>query len=81
MGYGRGYYDFNEGGMMFTSPGQILSTDENAEYSGYTLLVHPDFIRSYPLAKISRISVSFLMIRMKLCICLIRKKQLLQGFG
>lgn len=51
MGYGRGYYDFNEGGMMFTSPGQVLSTDENAEYCGYTLLVHPDFIRSYPLAK------------------------------
>lgn len=51
MGYGQGYYDFNEGGMMFTAPGQILSTDENAEYCGYTLLVHPDFIRSYPLAK------------------------------
>ncbi|MDC8100534.1 helix-turn-helix domain-containing protein [Chryseobacterium rhizosphaerae] len=51
MGYGQGYYDFNEGGMMFTSPGQILSTDENAEYCGYTLLVHPDFIRNYPLAK------------------------------
>ncbi|UKB85941.1 helix-turn-helix transcriptional regulator [Chryseobacterium sp. MEBOG06] len=51
MGYGQGYYDFNEGGMMFTAPGQVLSTDENAEYSGYTLLVHPDFIRSYPLAK------------------------------
>lgn len=51
MGYGQGYYDFNEGGMMFTAPGQIISTDENAEYSGYTLLVHPDFLRSYPLAK------------------------------
>jgi len=51
MGYGQGYYDFNEGGMMFTSPGQILSTDGNKEYCGYTLLVHPDFIRSYPLAK------------------------------
>lgn len=51
MGYGQGYYDFNEGGMMFTAPGQVLSTDENAEYSGYTLLVHPDFIRSYPLAR------------------------------
>ncbi len=51
MGYGQGYYDFNEGGMMFTAPGQVLSTDENAEYRGYTLLVHPDFIRSYPLAK------------------------------
>ena len=52
MGYGQGYYyDFNEGGMMFMAPGQVLSTDENAEYCGYTLLVHPDFIRSYPLAK------------------------------
>lgn len=51
MGYGQGYYDFNEGGMMFTAPGQVLSTDENAEYCGYTLLAHPDFIRSYPLAK------------------------------
>lgn len=51
MGYGQGYYDFNEGGMMFTAPGQVLSTEENAEYSGYTLLVHPDFIRSYPLAR------------------------------
>lgn len=51
MGYGQGYYDFNEGGMMFTAPGQVLSTDENAEYCGYTLLVHPDFIRSYDLAK------------------------------
>ncbi|MBV8326604.1 helix-turn-helix transcriptional regulator [Chryseobacterium sp.] len=51
MGYGQGYYDFNEGGMMFTAPGQILSTDENAEYCGYTLLMHPDFIRNYPLSK------------------------------
>ncbi|KXH80996.1 helix-turn-helix domain-containing protein [Chryseobacterium kwangjuense] len=51
IGYGQGYYDFNEGGMMFTSPGQILSTDTDAEYYGYTLLVHPDFLRTYPLAK------------------------------
>lgn len=51
MGYGQGYYDFNEGGMMFTAPGQILSPEENAEYCGCTLLIHPDFIRNYPLAK------------------------------
>ncbi len=51
MGYGQGYYDFNEGGMMFTSPGQILFTDTEAEYCGYTILIHPDFIRNYPLAK------------------------------
>lgn len=51
MGYGQGYYDFNEGGMMFTAPNQILATDENAEYFGYTLFIHPDFLRNYPLAK------------------------------
>lgn len=51
MGYGQGYYDFNEGGMMFTAPNQILSTDEEASYHGYTLFIHPDFIRNYPLSK------------------------------
>ncbi|MBT2619692.1 MULTISPECIES: helix-turn-helix domain-containing protein [Chryseobacterium] len=51
IGYGQGYYDFNEGGMMFTAPNQILSTNEEAKYHGYTLLVHPDFIRNYPLGK------------------------------
>lgn len=51
MGYGQGYYDFNEGGMMFTAPNQVLATDENAKYYGYTLFIHPDFLRNYPLAK------------------------------
>ncbi len=51
MGYGQGYYDFNEGGMMFTAPNQVLATDEKAEYFGYTLFIHPDFLRNYPLAK------------------------------
>jgi AraC-like DNA-binding protein len=51
MGYGQGYYDFNEGGMMFTAPNQVLTTDENAKYFGYTLFIHPDFLRNYPLAK------------------------------
>jgi AraC family transcriptional activator of pobA len=51
IGYGQGYYDFSEGGMMFTAPNQILHTDEGAAYYGYTLFIHPDFIRNYPLAK------------------------------
>ena len=51
IGYGQGYYDFNEGGMMFTAPNQILFTDTDAEYQGYTLLIHPDFLHNYPLAK------------------------------
>lgn len=49
--YGQGYYDFNEGGLCFYSPNQtIASAEENTDYSGYTLLFHPDFIRPYPLS-------------------------------
>lgn len=53
MGYGQGFYDFNEGGMMFTSPNQIIhiDIDESAEYSGFSLFFHQDFIRNYPLGK------------------------------
>lgn len=51
MGYGQGYYDFDEGGMIFTAPHQLLSTsDDDMEYEGLSLLIHPDFIRNYPLA-------------------------------
>lgn len=49
--YGQNYYDFDEGGMVFTSPNQLLAAEEDTEYKGYTLLVHPDFLRNYPLAK------------------------------
>ena len=48
MGYGQGYYDFNEGGMIFTAPNQLLSTSqEDMEYEGFSLLIHPDFIRNH----------------------------------
>ena len=48
--YGQGYYDFEEGGMSFVSPGQILRMqDEEADYSGMSLHIHPDFIRPYSL--------------------------------
>ncbi|RYD58259.1 MAG: AraC family transcriptional regulator [Sphingobacteriales bacterium] len=49
--YGQGYYDFNEGGLCFYSPNQtIASAEDGIDYSGYTLLFHPDFIRQHPLA-------------------------------
>ncbi len=51
IGYGQGYYDFDEGGLVFTAPHQIISIDAEAEFYGATLLIHPDFIRNYPLAK------------------------------
>lgn len=50
--YGQNYYDFDEGGLIFISPNQLISdTDENTEYSGMNLLIHPDFMRHYPLEK------------------------------
>jgi AraC family transcriptional activator of pobA len=50
--YGQGYYDFDEGGLSFISPNQVITaTEEEADYGGFTLLFHPDFIRNYPLGK------------------------------
>lgn len=49
--YGQGYYGFEDGGMVFTAPNQLLATTDDAEYKGYTLLFHADFLRHYPLAK------------------------------
>lgn len=48
--YGQGYYDFEEGGLAFLKPKQIVVSSENPEsYEGYALYFHPDFIRNYPL--------------------------------
>lgn len=50
--YGQGYYDFDEGGMVFTAPNQLISIiGDDTEYYGYSLLIHPDFIRNYPISK------------------------------
>ncbi|KUJ62399.1 AraC family transcriptional regulator [Flavobacteriaceae bacterium CRH] len=53
--YGQGYYDFDGGGLLFASPNQIIGTNEQnigeRECSLFTLLIHPDFLLSYPLAK------------------------------
>ncbi len=49
--YGQSYYDFEDGGLVFTAPNQLLAITDDAEYMGYTLLVHPDFLRNYSLAR------------------------------
>jgi AraC family transcriptional regulator, transcriptional activator of pobA len=51
--YGQRYYDFDEGGLLFASPGQIIGSDhiDTGSCSDYTLLIHPDFLWNYPLAK------------------------------
>lgn len=48
--YGQGYYDFEEGGLAFIAPNQIVTMSDNQNgYEGYSLYFHPDLIRNYPL--------------------------------
>jgi AraC family transcriptional activator of pobA len=49
--YGQSYYDFGEGGLVFSAPNQLFETPDSTVKSGYMLLFHPDFLLSYPLAK------------------------------
>lgn len=50
--YGQGHYDFEEGGLAFLKPQQIVFTPKNHEsYEGYALYFHPDLIRQYPLGQ------------------------------
>jgi AraC family transcriptional regulator, transcriptional activator of pobA len=53
--YGQNYYDFDEGGLAFASPNQVIGGREDdthpAACSLFTLLIHPDFFWNYPLAK------------------------------
>lgn len=51
--YGQGYYDFEEGGLAFFAPNQVItmSTDESCYEDGYNLYFHADLIRNYQLGK------------------------------
>lgn len=50
--YGQDYYDYNQGSMLFTAPNQLVGTTEyNRNTYAYLLLIHPDFLLGYPLAK------------------------------
>ncbi len=49
--YGQNYYDFGEGGLIFSAPNQIFERPKETGKSGHVLLIHPDFLLSYPLAK------------------------------
>jgi len=53
--YGQNYYDFDEGGLLFAAPNQIIGHGDEGDSEGpcsqYVLLIHPDFLLGYPLAK------------------------------
>lgn len=49
--YGQGYYDFDEGSLLFTAPNQVVGNTRNyIGNEGYSLIVHQDFFYGYPLA-------------------------------
>lgn len=50
--YGRNYYDYQEGTLLFIAPGQVLNIEfDEEEYQpeGYALLFHPDLIKGTSL--------------------------------
>ncbi|WP_220347653.1 helix-turn-helix domain-containing protein [Thalassotalea euphylliae] len=52
--YGRSSYDFEQGSMVFTKPGQAQTysnTEELDGETGWVLLFHPDLIRRYDVGK------------------------------
>ncbi|MDQ1150381.1 hypothetical protein QE382_002365 [Sphingobacterium zeae] len=50
--YGPHNYDFREGLMTFFKPGQAITVDPTSSdvKVGYSVVFHPDFIRTYDLA-------------------------------
>jgi AraC-like DNA-binding protein len=50
--YGRGYYDFSEGSLVFMAPNQVITYNPDLEVEeGWGLYFHPDFIYSSVLGQ------------------------------
>ena len=52
--YGCSYYDYQEGTLVFVSPGQVIDVENKVDYyqpMGHGLVFHPDLIKGTALAK------------------------------
>ena len=50
--YGKGHYDFKEGTLMFTAPGQVIGSGPDVRVDeGWALFIHPDLLHGTDLGK------------------------------
>ncbi|GAB4024689.1 helix-turn-helix domain-containing protein [Spirosoma gilvum] len=57
--YGQTHFDYNEGGLFFAAPNQLIGGSDEENNNGenrcanqqISLLIHPDFLLNYPLAQ------------------------------
>lgn len=52
LNYGKGQYDFKEGSLLFTAPGQVIGPGPDVKVDeGWALFIHPDLLHGTSLGK------------------------------
>lgn len=55
--YGRQYYDYQDGTLIFVAPGQAFGAEDDGEVfqpDGYLLMFHPDLLLNTPLGRMMK---------------------------